>query len=93
MRMRSIHLLLVALSFAIFTTGNGQSPPPLRSITIYIQNPTSSVVGFSYRKGGDDWSNLTIKPGSTWTLPGIAPHQMSRVVTPSGATPFRKNRE
>lgn len=74
--MHSVRFLLIALSLAVFTADSAQAAPTLQNITVYIQNPTSRNIAFSYRKGGDDWYKATIKPGFTMTMRGIAPHQI-----------------
>ena len=62
----AIGMCLVASS-AAFAQG-------LERATIYIQNPTSRTVNFSYRMGGDDWQTIHIKSGYTMTMTGITPH-------------------
>lgn len=65
-------LLVVALlSLIAIGVGHAQG---LKNITVYIQNPTSSTLNFSYKKGGDDWFKKQIQSGHTQTFRGIAPH-------------------
>lgn len=72
---RSQFLSLFTL-LATLPLGVGQAQP-LQIYTVYIQNPTSNSVTFSYKRGGDDWQKIVLKSGSTITLKGIGPHQIS----------------
>lgn len=74
--MSRIKFLLVALTLAIITGAACQAAPSLQNITVYIQNPTSGKIAFSYVKGGDPWYVTSVKPGYTLTMKGIAPHKI-----------------
>ena len=71
--MNRLPLLILALAmFAM--TGSVARSQSLQRITVYVQNPTSGAINFSYRKGGDEWVKHKIQSGYTMTMTGIAPH-------------------
>lgn len=74
--MPRIKLVLLAISLycALSSAGHAQS---LKRQTVYIQNPTSKPVYFSYRMGGDEWKKCQINSGYTMTMTGIADHYIS----------------
>lgn len=72
-RVRRLQAILAMIAFCLFPA-SGVFAQGLVQTTIYIQNPTSQTVNFSYRKGGDDWQKLHIDSGHTLTMNGIAPH-------------------
>ena len=66
----------------------------LTMITVYVQNPTSGPISYTYKRGGDDWQKGSLGSGQTVTLKGIAPHtiryhngqKVMQYNVPSGAT-------
>ena len=76
--MTRLKFLLLALSLCVVTGTAGTShAQSLRRATIYIQNPTSVYVNFSYKMGGDDWKKRRINSGYTLTMAGIADHYIA----------------
>ena len=70
-RIRFLSFLVMAFCSSIIS--NAQN---LQNITVYIQNPTTSTINYSYKRGGDDWAKKSLQPGYTVTLKGIAPHSI-----------------
>lgn len=71
--MQRLKFLLLALALVV-VTGDDARAQGLQRITVYIQNPTSGAIPFTYKKGGDDWYQCKIQPGYTMTMTGIANH-------------------
>lgn len=69
-----MRFLLVFFALALATTAHAQG---LRRTTVWIQNPTSNVLYFSHKAGGDDWRKTTLRSGYTQTFTGIDPHWVS----------------
>ena len=62
------------LAISLFIVAAAAQAAPLAKLRVDIQNPTSGLLRYTYRMGGDDWQKHTIKPGFTQTLNGIANH-------------------
>ena len=71
--MNRFKFILLALALVAVTGGVARAQA-LKRITVYIQNPTSGAIPFTYKKGGDDWYQCKIQPGYTMTMTGIANH-------------------
>lgn len=72
-RISRLQAICIAIGMCLFASG-AASAQGLVQATIYIQNPTSHTVNFSYRMGGDDWQKFHLESGYTKTMTGIAPH-------------------
>ena len=71
--MKSLRIILFALALSLLSVDTGHAQG-LSQATVYVQNPTSGMLYFYYRMGGDDWQKQYIRGGHTLTFTGIAPH-------------------